>query len=64
MENVQRLTYQQVKDGHVTFEECQMLQDHARGKMCLEIGSWFGRSTIAMAETAEKVYAVDTFKGL
>jgi len=64
MEKVQRLTYQQIKDGYVTFEECQILQDHAKGKMCLEIGSWFGRSTIAMAETAEKVYAVDTFKGL
>lgn len=64
MENIQRLTYHQIKDGHVPDDECRILQDHAAGKVCLEVGSWFGRSTVAIAETASLVHAVDTFKGI
>jgi predicted O-methyltransferase YrrM len=64
MAAIQRLTYREVRHGHVPNEECQVLQDHAAGKVCLEIGSWYGRSTVAMAETASHIYTIDTFKGL
>lgn len=40
-----------------------MLSDLARGKLVLEIGSWLGRSTVAMARTALVVVAVDPHTG-
>lgn len=35
----------------------------AEGRTVLEIGSWKGRSTMFAAATAEKIYAVDTWRG-
>lgn len=35
----------------------------ARGRTVLEIGCWEGRSTICLAQAAERVWAVDTFDG-
>jgi len=49
--------------GYVYTPECLKLQELGKDKVCLEIGSYHGRSTLAMAEVAKKVYAVDTFKG-
>lgn len=38
------------------------LQELAKGKVCLEIGAFFGRSTVCLAEVAKQVHTVDTFK--
>lgn len=35
----------------------------AENRTVLEIGSWKGRSTMFAAQTAEKIYAVDTWRG-
>ena len=43
--------------------EAAALQDMAKGKIVLEIGTWKGRSAIAMATTAKHVVCVDTFEG-
>ncbi len=48
-------------EGYFFKEEAYYLQELGRGKVCLEIGSFKGKSTVAIAETAAKVYAVDTF---
>lgn len=43
----------------VTAEECRRLGKLACGKRVLEVGSYFGRSTIALASTASVVHSVD-----
>jgi len=43
-------------------EEVKELQGFAKDKVCLEMGSFHGKSTIALAEVAKIVYAVDTFR--
>jgi predicted O-methyltransferase YrrM len=45
--------------GFLSPGEGQQLAELARGLIVLEIGSWQGRSTICMAQTARKVLAVD-----
>jgi predicted O-methyltransferase YrrM len=50
-------------DGWLTEAEGRALAEVAAGKTVLEIGSYCGRSTICMAQTARAVYAVDTFDG-
>ena len=47
----------------LTEAECRRLAELARGKTVLEVGSWFGRSTIALASTATSVHAVDPHEG-
>ena len=41
--------------GWLTRREAECLQDYARGKSVLEIGSYAGRSTVAMATVAKFV---------
>jgi predicted O-methyltransferase YrrM len=43
----------------VTRAECERLAELAVGRTVLELGSQFGRSTIALASTAAVVHAVD-----
>lgn len=50
-------------DGWLTEGEGRALAEVALGRNVLEIGSYCGRSTICMAQTAKVVYAVDTFDG-
>jgi predicted O-methyltransferase YrrM len=47
----------------VTQGECAQLQRLASGKVVLELGSDFGRSTIVLAQSAELVFAVDWHQG-
>jgi predicted O-methyltransferase YrrM len=47
----------------VTEAECAQLQRLASGKLVLELGSDYGRSTIVLAQTAALVFAVDWHKG-
>lgn len=47
----------------VTREEAQCICDLGRGKRVLEVGSHFGRSTVALASVAEIVHAVDWHRG-
>jgi len=49
--------------GWLSPAEGAALSRLAAGKAVLEIGSYCGRSTICLAQTAESVYAVDTFDG-
>lgn len=49
--------------GWLSEEEGRALFDLAQGKRVLEIGSYCGRSTICMAQSAERVTAVDPFDG-
>lgn len=50
-------------EGWLSYREGKALADLARGKRVLEIGSYCGRSTICMAQTAESVVAIDPFDG-
>lgn len=43
-------------------EECIQLQKLAKDKICLEIGSFYGKTTVCIAEVAKQIHAVDTFR--
>lgn len=45
--------------GRLELDEGEALQELAAGKVVLEIGSLFGRSTVCLAEVAAVVHAVD-----
>lgn len=47
----------------VTVGECEQLVELARGAAVLEVGSFYGRSTIALASVAEVVHSVDPHLG-
>lgn len=49
--------------GWLTEEEGRALAELARGRRVLEIGSFEGRSTVCLAQTAEHVTAVDPLDG-
>jgi hypothetical protein len=49
--------------GWFTHEDCELLAEWARGKLILELGTYLGRSTVAMARTAKHVVTVDHFAG-
>lgn len=49
--------------GSVQHEEAVRLAELAKGLTVLELGSYVGRSTVAMARTARMVYAVDWHRG-
>lgn len=49
--------------GWLKESEAKELAELAKGKTVLEIGSWCGRSAIAMAATAYRVYAIDWHRG-
>jgi hypothetical protein len=49
--------------GWLDYDEGRELSRLARGKRVLEIGSFCGRSTICLAQTAKSVVAVDYFDG-
>ena len=46
-----------------TNEELGCLMRLAKGQTVLELGSWHGRSTLALSSTAKVVHAVDWFRG-
>lgn len=50
-------------DGWLTEAEGRVLAELARDKRALEIGSYCGRSTICLAQTAQAVCVVDPFDG-
>lgn len=50
-------------DGWLTVEEGEALYELANGKRVLEIGSYCGKSTICLAQSAEFVVAVDPHDG-
>ncbi|HET8608074.1 MAG TPA: class I SAM-dependent methyltransferase [Gaiellaceae bacterium] len=47
----------------LTEPEAVLLAELAAGKVALELGSWYGRSTIALASAAVRVHAVDAHGG-
>jgi predicted O-methyltransferase YrrM len=47
----------------VTSAESARLEDLARGRVVLEVGSWYGYSTVLMARVAQRVHAVDWHRG-
>ena len=46
-------------EGWFPPRECAALQKLAVGKLCVEIGSYKGRSTLCLAKVAKHVYAID-----
>ena len=58
-----RWTYAESVESAVTHDECERLAELAHDATVLEIGSYLGRSTIAMASTAKVVHAVDPHDG-
>jgi hypothetical protein len=52
----------ELPDGWLSAAEADELRRLAAGKVVLELGAWKGRSTCAMAETAELVVSVDRHK--
>lgn len=50
-------------EGWLSFREGEQLRKLAAGKDVLELGSWKGRSTVALAGVARSVVAVDSFAG-
>jgi len=48
--------------GFFDQKEAEKIQELGKGKICAEIGSFFGRSTTALAEVAKAIYAIDTFR--
>lgn len=48
--------------GFIEPPDVEVLQIIAKEKVCLEIGSLYGRSTLCMADVAKQVYSVDTHK--
>ncbi len=50
-------------EGWLSVAEGVKLAELASGNVVVEIGSYKGRSTMAMASTASVVYSVDTFRG-
>ncbi len=49
--------------GWLTAEEALELASLAAGKVVLEIGTYCGKSALAMAKAARKVYCLDHFRG-
>lgn len=49
-------------DGWFLLKEAQMLQRFSKDKVCLILGAYKGKSTLAVAETCKYVFSVDTFK--
>jgi SAM-dependent methyltransferase len=49
--------------GYMAFEELARLADISRDKVVVEVGSWLGRSTKAIAALAKRVFAVDHWRG-
>lgn len=47
----------------MTPDEVKRLVELAEGNEVLEVGSWLGHSTVAMAQVATRVYAVDWHRG-
>jgi predicted O-methyltransferase YrrM len=47
----------------VSHAECEKLAELAEGKLVLELGCHFGRSTVALASVAKLVHAIDWHKG-
>jgi len=46
-------------EGMFTENEGIAIQKRAVGKICIELGSYKGRSTVCLAEVAKHVYAID-----
>ena len=47
--------------GWLSLEQAEVLERLARGQVVMEIGSYFGKSTVAMAPVAKKMICIDYF---
>ena len=47
--------------GWLSLEQAKVLERLARGQVVMEIGSYFGKSTVAMAPVAKKMICIDYF---
>jgi predicted O-methyltransferase YrrM len=48
--------------GYLEPDEAYQLAKLAKDRLCLEIGSFYGRSSVCMGEMAKEVVCVDTFE--
>ena len=60
---IRDLIFAEDVESGVSEEECRALAELAAERRVLEVGSWLGRSTIAMASRASIVHAVDWHRG-
>jgi len=56
-------TTETLPQGWLTETEAEWLAQQASGKVVLEVGSYLGRSTVAMARSARRLVSVDTHVG-
>jgi predicted O-methyltransferase YrrM len=47
----------------VSDTECKKLDELGEDKVCLEVGSWYGRSTVTLASAATLVHSIDWHRG-
>lgn len=47
----------------VSIPECEKLAELGAGKVCLELGSFYGRSSIVLAQVATELHCVDWHRG-
>lgn len=50
-------------ESSLSEEEGTTLAGLGQGKIVLELGAWLGRSTVCLAQTAERVFSVDWHNG-
>jgi len=49
-------------NGYFSEDEGAKLQELSKGKVCLEIGSYCGKSSVCMGLVCQQLYCIDTFK--
>lgn len=54
------INYKEI-EGWLTDKEAEFLAESAKGKLCLEIGTFKGKSTTCLSKTARKVFTIDIF---
>ena len=55
------MDYKDIKGSYLTDNEADFLKKHTKNKLCIEIGSYIGKSTVCIADNAKKIFTIDNF---